>query len=39
MYDRFASHLDDLVQHAMFRFRFHDEHDGAGVPRFGRLFF
>jgi hypothetical protein len=33
MYDRFQSHLDDLIQHGMFRFRFHDETDGAGVPR------
>jgi AraC-like DNA-binding protein len=31
MYDRFQSHLDDLIQHGMFRFRFHDENDGAGV--------
>ena len=33
MYDRFQSHLDDLIQHGMFRFRFHDENDGAAVPR------
>jgi hypothetical protein len=39
MYDRFQSHLDDLVQHGMFRFRFHDGNDGAGVPRHDHLFF
>ena len=33
-YERFESNLDDLIQHGMFRFRFHDEDDGAGVPRF-----
>jgi hypothetical protein len=39
VYDRFQSHLDDLIEHGMFRFRFHDENDGAGVPRFDRAFF
>jgi hypothetical protein len=38
-YDRFESHLDDLIQHGMFRFRFHEENDGAGVPRFDHPFF
>jgi Arc/MetJ-type ribon-helix-helix transcriptional regulator len=39
MYDRLQSHLDDLVQHGMFRFRFHDGQDGAGAPRFDQPFF
>jgi hypothetical protein len=39
MYDRFQSHLDDLIQHGMFRFRFQDENDGAGVPRHEHAFF
>ena len=38
-YDRFQSHLDDLIPHGMFRFRFHDENDGAGVPRHEHPFF
>jgi hypothetical protein len=38
-YDRFQSHLDDLIQHGMFRFRFHDENDGAGVPRYEHSLF
>jgi hypothetical protein len=39
MYDRFQSHLDDLVQHGMFRFRFHDENAGAGMQRHEHRFF
>jgi hypothetical protein len=39
MYDRFQSQLDDLIQHGMFRFRFHDENDGARMPRFDHPFF
>jgi hypothetical protein len=35
-YDRFESHLDDLIQHGMFRFRFHD---GAGVLRHDHVLF
>ena len=38
LYDRFQSHLDDLVQHGMFRFHFHED-DGVGVPRHDHLFF
>jgi hypothetical protein len=39
VYDRFQSHVDDLIQHGMFGFRFDDENDGAGVPRFEHPFF
>jgi hypothetical protein len=39
MYDRFQSHLDDLIQHGMFRFRFHHEDDGAGLPPHEHAFF
>jgi hypothetical protein len=39
MYGRFQSHLDDLIQHGMLRFRFHDEDDGAGMPRHEHAFF
>jgi AraC-like DNA-binding protein len=39
MYERFQSHLDDLVEHGMFRFRFHDEDDSASTPRFEHPFF
>jgi AraC-like DNA-binding protein len=38
MYDRFQSHIDDLIQHGMFRFRFHDG-NGAGLPRHAHPFF
>jgi hypothetical protein len=38
-YDRFESHLDDLIQHGMFRFRFDDDRDGAGVRRHEHAFF
>jgi hypothetical protein len=32
MYARLQSHVDDLVQHGMFRFGFHDREDHAGAP-------
>jgi hypothetical protein len=32
MYARVQSHVDDLVQHGMFRFGFHDREDHAGAP-------
>ena len=39
MYDRLQSHLDDLIQHGMFRVRFHDENGGAGASRHDHWFF
>jgi AraC-like DNA-binding protein len=38
-YERFRSHLDDLVEHGMFRFRFHDEDDGVSTPPLEQPFF
>jgi AraC-like DNA-binding protein len=39
MYERFQSRLDDLIEHGMFRFRFHDENGGAGLRPFDHPFF
>jgi polyhydroxyalkanoate synthesis regulator phasin len=32
IYARLQSHVDDLVEHGMFRFGFHDREDHAGAP-------